>query len=100
MCHPAWARARTAARRREELTRLRRVRDRIDRDHALPLDVEALGREAGLPGRVLGLAFRREYGRSPYAYLLARRAERAVVLLLRGDRGATASPDALVPALG
>ncbi len=44
MCHPSWGRARAAAQRLSDLARLRRVRDRIDREYAQPLDVEALAR--------------------------------------------------------
>ncbi|MFF7082401.1 hypothetical protein [Streptomyces lavendulae] len=81
MCHPAWGRARAAARHLDDLARLRRVRDRIDREYARPLDVEALARGAGLPAGELSRRFRLAYGLSPYAYLLARRVERATVLL-------------------
>jgi transcriptional regulator GlxA family with amidase domain len=89
MCHPSWARARTAARRLDDLARLRRVRDRIDREYARPLDVEALARGADLPAGHLGREFRRAYGRSPYGYLTARRVEHAMALLRRGALGAT-----------
>ncbi|MEU9201189.1 AraC family transcriptional regulator [Streptomyces sp. NPDC048332] len=85
MCHPAWGRARMAAQRLNDLARLRRVRDRIDREYAQPLDVEALARGAGMPAGQLSHQFRLAYGASPYAYLMARRIERAVVLLLHGD---------------
>ncbi|MGY1456465.1 hypothetical protein [Streptomyces sp. SS8] len=78
MCRPAWRRALVQAQRLSEFTRMRRVRDRIDREYARPLDVEALAREAGVPVAHLGRWFRLAYGRSPYAYLTARRAERAV----------------------
>ncbi|MGW4233522.1 AraC family transcriptional regulator, partial [Streptomyces sp. NPDC004980] len=44
MCHPSWARARTEAKHLSDLVRLRRIRDRIDREYAQPLDVEALAR--------------------------------------------------------
>ncbi|MFD7868084.1 helix-turn-helix domain-containing protein [Streptomyces sp. NPDC059783] len=87
MCHPAWRRARLAALRLQELARLRPVRDRMDREYARPLDVEALARAAGLPAGLLGREFRRAYGSSPYAYLMARRVERACVLLHRTDLG-------------
>ncbi|SEQ89816.1 helix-turn-helix transcriptional regulator [Streptomyces radiopugnans] len=87
MCHPAWGRALAQARRLEDLARLRRVRDRIDREYALPLDVEALARGAGMPAGHLARQFRLAYGRSPYAYLTARRIERAAALLLRGGLG-------------
>jgi AraC-like DNA-binding protein len=84
VCHPAWARARVAAQHLNELARLRRVRDRIDREYAQPLDVEALAREVGLPGGLLARRFRLAYGLSPYAYLTRRRIELALALL-RGD---------------
>ncbi|WP_435848859.1 AraC family transcriptional regulator [Streptomyces lavendulae] len=92
MCHPAWGLARAAARHLDDLARLRRVRDRIDREYARPLDVEALARGAGLPAGELSRRFRLAYGLSPYAYLLARRVERATVLLHLGDLGAAATP--------
>jgi AraC-like DNA-binding protein len=89
MCHPSWGRARTAARRLSDFARLRRVRDRIDREYARPLNVEALARDAGMPARSLSHQFRVAYGRSPYAYLMARRVERAAALLSRGDLSVT-----------
>lgn len=85
MCHPAWGRALAAAQRLSDLARLRRVRDRIDREYARPLDVEALARGAGMSAGHLGRRFGLAYGRSPYAYLTARRVQRATVLLHRGD---------------
>ncbi|MGW2252876.1 helix-turn-helix domain-containing protein [Kitasatospora sp. NPDC001660] len=88
MCHPAWARARTAAQRLSDFARLRRVRDRIDREYARPLDVEALARGARMPAGQLSREFRLAYGASPYGYLMARRVERAVALLLGGGTGA------------
>ncbi|PZT73424.1 MULTISPECIES: helix-turn-helix transcriptional regulator [unclassified Streptomyces] len=63
---------------------LRRVRDRIDREYGKPLDVEALARAAHIPAGHLSRQFRTAYGMSPYAYLTARRIDRAT-LLLRGD---------------
>ncbi len=68
-----------------ELAQLRAIRDRIDREYALPLDVEALARDARLSGRQLGRRFELAYGASPYSYLMARRIERAVELLRCGD---------------
>ncbi|MGW4501469.1 helix-turn-helix transcriptional regulator [Micromonospora sp. NPDC004336] len=85
MCHPSWGRARLAAQRLRDLARLRRVRDRIDRRYAQPLDVEALAREAQMPAGHLSRQFRLAYGTSPYGYLMARRVERAMALLRRGD---------------
>ncbi|HEY9327457.1 MAG TPA: AraC family transcriptional regulator [Streptomyces sp.] len=87
MCLPAWGRARMAAQRLGDLARLRRVRDRIDREYAQPLNVEALARAAGMPAGHLSHQFRLAYGKSPYAYLMARRIERAAALLLHGDLG-------------
>ena len=46
MCHPSWRRALAATQRLSDLAWLRRVRDRIDREYAQPLDVEALARGA------------------------------------------------------
>ncbi|MFF0475071.1 hypothetical protein [Streptomyces sp. NPDC004284] len=86
MCRPAWARARTTAQRLDDFTRMRRVRDHLDRDHARPLDVLALARAAGLPPGLLVRQFRLAYGTSPYDYLLSRRAERARTLLLHAAR--------------
>jgi AraC-like DNA-binding protein len=72
-----------------DLARLRRVRDRIDREYAQPLDVEALARDAHMSAGHLSREFRRAYGESPYAYLMTRRIERAMSLLRRGDRSVT-----------
>jgi AraC-like DNA-binding protein len=88
-CHPAWGRAFTAAQRLSDLARLRRVRDRIDREYARPLDVEALARRVRLPAGHLSRQFRLAYGESPYAYLMTRRIERARALLRRGDVSVT-----------
>ena len=68
-----------------DLAQLRRVRDRIDREYALPLDVEALARGAHMSAGHLSRQFRRAYGESPYSYLMTRRIERAMALLRRGD---------------
>lgn len=72
-----------------DLARLRRVRDRIDRDYAEPLDVEALARGANMSAGHLSREFRRAYGESPYGYLMTRRIERAMALLRRGDLSVT-----------
>lgn len=89
MCHPAWGRALTAAQRLNDLARLRRVRDRIDREYAQPLNVEALARGAHMSAGHLSRQFRLAYGESPYAYLMTRRIERAMALLRRGDLSVT-----------
>jgi AraC-like DNA-binding protein len=72
-----------------ELARLRRVRDRIDREYAQPLDVEALARGAHMSAGHLSREFRVAYGESPYSYLMTRRIERAMALLRRGDLSVT-----------
>jgi transcriptional regulator GlxA family with amidase domain len=89
MCHPAWGRARIAAQRLADLARLRRVRDRMDREYARPLDVPALARGARMSTGHLCRQFRLAYGASPYAYLMRRRVEHAQALLRRGDLDVT-----------
>ncbi|MEV4627191.1 helix-turn-helix transcriptional regulator [Micromonospora sp. NPDC049523] len=79
----------TAAQQLLDLARLRRVRDRIDREYAQPLDVEALARGVNMSAGHLSREFRRAYGESPYAYLMTRRIERAMALLRRGDLSVT-----------
>ncbi len=78
-----------ATQRLHDLARLRRVRDRIDREYAQPLDVEALARGAHMSAGHLSRQFRLAYGESPYSYLMTRRIERAMALLRRGDRSVT-----------
>ncbi len=78
-----------AAQHLRDLVRLRRVRDRIDREYAQPLDVEALARGVHLSAGHLSRQFRRVYGESPYGYLMTRRIERAMALLRRGDLSVT-----------
>lgn len=73
-----------------ELRLLRRVRDRIDREFAQPLDVEALARGVHMSAGHLSRKFRVAYGESPYGYLMTRRIERAMALLRRGDLSVTA----------
>ncbi|MER7015243.1 helix-turn-helix transcriptional regulator [Saccharopolyspora sp. NPDC000359] len=77
------------AQRLRDLALLRRVRDRVDREYALPLDVEALARGVGMSAGHLSRQFRRAFGESPYSYLMTRRIERAMALLRRGDRSVT-----------
>ena len=77
------------AQRLSDLARLRRVRDRIDREYAKPLDVEALARSAGMSAGHLSRQFRLAYGESVYSYLVTRRIERAMALLRRGDLSVT-----------
>jgi AraC-like DNA-binding protein len=72
-----------------DLALLRRVRDRIDRDYAQPLDVEALAHGVHMSAGHLSRQFRVAYGESPYSYLMTRRIERAMALLRRGDLSVT-----------
>ena len=72
-----------------DLARLRRVRDRMDREYAQPLDVEALARGAHMSAGHFSRQFRLAYGESPYSYLMTRRIERAMALLRRGDLSVT-----------
>ena len=72
-----------------DLARLRRARDRIDREYAQPLDVEALARSVHMSGGHFSRSFKLAYGESPYSYLMTRRIERAMALLRRGDLDVT-----------
>ncbi len=73
----------------KDLRLLRRVRDRIDRDYAQPLDVEALARGVNVSAGHLSREFRAAFGESPHSYLMTRRIERAMTLLRRGDLSVT-----------
>jgi AraC-like DNA-binding protein len=79
----------TSDARLRDLKLLRRVRDRIDRDYAQPLDVEALARGINVSAGHLSREFRAAFGESPYSYLMTRRIERAMTLLRRGDLSVT-----------
>ena len=79
----------TADQHLQDLARLRRVRDRIDRDYAQPLDVEALARDVHMSSGHLSRQFKAAYGEAPYSYLMTRRIERAMALLRRGDLNVT-----------
>ena len=72
-----------------DLAVLRRVRDRIDREYAQPLDVESLARGAHISAGHLSRQFRLAFGESPYSHLMTRRIERAMALLRRGDLSVT-----------
>ena len=78
-----------ADQRLSDLAWLRRVRDRIDRDYAQPLDVEALARDAHMSAGHLSRQFKAAYGESPYSYLMTRRIERAMALLRHGELSVT-----------
>jgi len=73
----------------DELKRLRRARDLIDREYARPLDVPALARAAFMSPGHFSRQFRAAFGETPYSYLMTRRIERAKVLLRRGDMSVT-----------
>ena len=74
---------------RSDLVRLRRARDKIDRDYAKPLDVPALARTALMSDGHFSRSFRAAFGETPYSYLMTRRIERAKALLRRGDLSVT-----------
>jgi len=80
---------REESQRLRDLVLLRRVRDRIDREYAQPLNVEALARGVNMSAGHLSRQFRLAYGESPYSYLMTRRIERAMALLRRGDLNVT-----------
>ncbi|GAB6937952.1 helix-turn-helix transcriptional regulator [Isoptericola variabilis] len=79
----------TDADRLRDLALLRRVRDRMDREFAQPLDVEALARGVHMSAGHLSRQFKAAFGESPYSYLMTRRIERAMTLLRRGDLSVT-----------
>src|SRR3954454_12658588 len=72
-----------------DLRLLRRVKDRIDRDYAQPLNVEALAAGVHLSAGHLSREFKKAYGESPYSYLMTRRIERAMALLRKDDLSVT-----------
>ena len=74
---------------RDDLVRLRRARDQMDRDYAQPLDVAALAATACMSAGHFSRSFRAAFGETPYQYLMTRRIERAMTLLRRGDRSVT-----------
>lgn len=72
-----------------ELRALRRVRDRIDREFARPLDVPGLAAGVHMSAGHLSRRFKAAYGESPYSYLMTRRIERAMALIRGGDASIT-----------
>ena len=93
MTEGAWDDSAVTAKAPEErlsdLAWLRRVRDRIDREYAQPLNVEELARGAHMSAGHLSRQFKAAYGESPYSYLMTRRIERAMALLRGGDMTVT-----------
>jgi len=73
----------------DTLVLLRRVRDRMDREYAQPLDVESLARDAHISAGHLSRQFRRAFGESPYQYLMTRRIERAMTMLRSSELSVT-----------
>jgi transcriptional regulator GlxA family with amidase domain len=73
----------------DELRRLCRTRDRMDREYAQPLDVATLAHTAMMSTAHFSRRFREAYGETPYSYLMTRRIERAKALLRRGDLSVT-----------
>src|SRR5205807_8493583 len=68
-----------------DLVRLRKAKDRVDREFDRPLDVPALARSAAMSTGHFSRSFKAAFGESPYSYLMTRRIERAKALLRRGD---------------
>ena len=72
-----------------DLVRLRRARDRMDRDYAQPHDVTTLAATALMSPGHFSRSFRAAFGQTPYHYLMTRRIERAKALLRHGDLSVT-----------
>jgi transcriptional regulator GlxA family with amidase domain len=72
-----------------DLRLLRSVKDRIDREYAQPLDVEALAHGVHTSAGHLSRQFKKAYGEAPYSYLMTRRIERAMRLLRQGEMSVT-----------
>jgi AraC-like DNA-binding protein len=66
------------------LVHLRRARDFVDKNYALPLDVPTMARAALMSPAHFSRKFRAAYGETPYSYLMTRRIERAKSLLREG----------------
>jgi transcriptional regulator GlxA family with amidase domain len=73
----------------DELRRLRRTRDQMDREYARPLDVPALARTAMMSPAHFSRRFRAAYSETPYSYLMTRRIERAKMLLRNTELSVT-----------
>src|SRR5881628_847843 len=55
-----------------DLVRLRKAKDRMDREFDRPLDVPALARSAAMSTGHFSRSFKAAFGESPYSYLLTR----------------------------
>ena len=73
----------------EDLARLRRARDRMDREFAQPLDIAQLARTALMSPGHFSRSFRAAFGQTPHSYLMTRRIERAKALLRGGELSVT-----------
>lgn len=73
----------------DDLIRLRRVRDRMDRDFAEPLDMPLLAREALMSVGHFQRSFHEAFGETPYAWLMTRRIERAMALFRNTEASVT-----------
>ena len=80
----------------DTLVHLRRARDHMDAHFAEPIDLEELGRWAGMSKWHFHRLFRATYGVTPAAYLSERRVERAQDLL----RGANLTVTEVCHAVG
>jgi len=72
-----------------DLIRLRKAKDRMDREFEQPLDVPAIARSAAMSAGHFSRSFKTAFGESPYSYLMTRRIERAKALLRGGDMSVT-----------
>ena len=72
-----------------DLVRLRKAKDRMDREFDRPLDVPAVARSAAMSTGHFSRSFKAAFGESPYSYLMTRRIERAKALLRRSDMSVT-----------
>jgi AraC-like DNA-binding protein len=73
----------------DDLVRLRRARDLIDREFDRPLDVATIARAAHVSPAHFTRQYREAFGESPYQHLLTRRVERAKALLRAGELSVT-----------
>ncbi len=68
---------------------LLRARDLAHARYADPVDVPALARQAHVSPSHFARSFKQAYGATPHQYLIARRMERAALLLRETDRSVT-----------
>ena len=73
----------------ESNRRMLRVRDRMDRDYAQPLDLRTLAAIAHVSESHLIRTFQATFGETPHRYLQRRRIERALFLLRETDASVT-----------